>query len=333
MTGALFDGDPTNDGYPPFQTDVQPGIRHARIVKLIEEIGSEHSTATMQRIQSDVYSLFGELTRPGFLAIAESDMTTLSERAQKIVDALKAWNFTCPTGLDGPYNDSPLTDDPDELREARGCAAFHAALWRCGIPVLLVHVRPRLDPSLAYFYTIVDPSQLQAGDVYWDDPRTPEIETKYEGIAGCLDDAGRHLAEVVGLGDDETQWVWGRVKGLVLRSDLSQFRIFNYDNPPPGEPPFANDGGYRTVDVATPMAVPHFDLDWEQQQGALIRLVCEALPSGPACTIQLPGGQSGDINSPNYEDLLFKYLENEPIALVFDINEAKANAVRTVTFD
>jgi penicillin amidase len=280
----------------------------------------------MQRIQSDVYSLFGELIRPGLLAIAESDMTTLSERAQKIVDALKAWNFTCPTGLAGPYNDSPLTDDPDELREARGCAAFHAAQYRCWFP-LLVAERGRFDPNLAYFYSFVDPSQLQAGDVYWDDPRTPEIETKYQGIAGCLDDAGRNLAEVVGLGDDETKWVWGRVQGLVLRSDLSEFGISDYDNPPPGEPLFANDGGYRTVDVTAP------NLGWVQQLGAHLRLVCEALPTGPACTIQLPGGQSGDINSPNYEDLLFKYLDNEPIDLVFDIDEAKANAVRTVTFN
>jgi len=325
MTGALFDGDPTNDGYPPFQTDVEPGIRHARIVKLIEEIGSEHSTATMQRIQSDVYSLFGELTRPGFLAIAESDMTTLSERAQKVVDAFKAWNFTCPTGLDGPYNDSPLTDDPDELREARGCAAFHAAQYLCWFP-LLQGERGRVDPNLAYFYSFVDPSQLHAGDVYWDDPRTPEIETKYQGIAGCLDEAGRNLADVVGLGDDETQWVWGRVQGSVLRSDVSGFGV-SYDNPPPGQPLFANDGGYRTVDVTAP------SLGWIQQLGAVTRNVCEALPSGPACTMQLPGGQSGDIDSPNYEDLLFKYLDNEPIDLVFDIDEAKANAVRTVTFE
>jgi penicillin amidase len=331
MTGALFDGDPTNDGYPPFQTDVEPGIRHARIVKLIEEIGSEHSTATMQRIQSDVYSLFGELNRPGFLAIAESDMTdTLSERAQKIVDALKAWNFTCPTGLEGPYTDSPLTDDTEELRESSGCAAYHAALYRCWFPVLLGE-SGRVDPNSAYFYSVVDPSQLQAGDVYWDNPATsPEIETKYQGIAGCFDDAGRILAEDVGLGDDETKWAWGRVQGLSLSSDLSTFGISTYDNPPPGETLFANDGGHYTVDPTTPFAP-----DGVQREGASMRFVCEVFPSGPSCTIQLPGGQSSDIDSPynNYEDLLFKWLENEPIDLVFDIDEAKANAVRTVTFD
>jgi len=56
------------------------------------------------------------------------------------------------------------------------------------------------------------------------------------------------------------------------------------------------------------------------------------LPEGPSCTIQLPGGQSGDTNSLNYQDLLFLYLRNEATSLVFDIDEAAANAVDTVTF-
>jgi hypothetical protein len=63
-----------------------------------------------------------------------------------------------------------------------------------------------------------------------------------------------------------------------------------------------------------------------------MRFVCEASPDGPTCTIQLPGGQSGDIDSANYEDLLFPYLRNQPMPLVLDIAEAAANATRTVTF-
>ena len=53
----------------------------------------------------------------------------------------------------------------------------------------------------------------------------------------------------------------------------------------------------------------------------------------PVCTVQLAGGQSAHVDSPNYEDLLLKFLVNEPIELVFDIDRAKAEAVRTVTFD
>jgi hypothetical protein len=73
--------------------------------------------------------------------------------------------------------------------------------------------------------------------------------------------------------------------------------------------------------------------DFVQTAGPSTRLVCEASPNGPTCTIQLPGGQSSDINSINYEDLLFPYLANEPMPLVFDIDEAATNAARTIIFE
>ncbi|MBW2190674.1 MAG: penicillin acylase family protein, partial [Deltaproteobacteria bacterium] len=88
------------------------------------------------------------------------------------------------------------------------------------------------------------------------------------------------------------------------------------------------DGGLFTVDVANPGVT-----DFVQTAGASMRFVCEASPNGPTCTIQLPGGQSGDIDSPHYEDLLFPYLANEPMPLVMNIDEAAANATETITFD
>jgi len=151
------------------------------------------------------------------------------------------------------------------------------------------------------------------------------VETKYEVMFEALETVGNYL--VGELGTDETQWAWGRLHGLQLSSDLSTFGIFDYDNPPPGQPLFANNGGLFTIDVANPGTS-----DFVQTAGPSTRFVCEASPSGPACTIQLPGGQSADINSTNYEDLLFPYLANEPMPLVFDIDAAANSAARTVTF-
>jgi len=327
MTGHLFDADPTNDGYPPLQTFVVPGFRHSRVVELIAEIGSEHTTATTHQIQHDVYSFIGELELPTFIEIAESDMTTLTEAGQKILSALKAWELTCPTGVNGYYMDSPLTDDPKELLEASGCAAYHAARYKCDLTPM--H-QPAPNTQWMYFYSLVDPSRLRKGDVYWDDPATPDEETKYQVIAECFDEAGRLLMDDLGLGDDETKWAWGRAQGLVLSSDLSSFGIPTYNNPPPGEPLFANAGGLVTVSPTNPALETS---GFVQRTGAAMRIICEALPSGMTCTIEAPGGQSSHIESEHYEDLLFKYLDGEPIDLVFDINEAKANAVRTVTFE
>lgn len=333
MTGSLFDGDPTTlpkgDPHPPYQVEAAAGFRHGRIVNLIEGFGDQHTRDTMDAIVGDVYSLIGETMVPGILAIANHSSTMPSLEGRKVVDALEDWDFTCPTGLDGTNSEmSPLVADQTELTAASGCMAFHA---------LLNELRFRIEenenapgggkPSFATFYSIVDPTQLAAGDVYWDNPGTTlDVETKYEVMFESLETAGNFL--VGQLGADETQWAWGRLHGLQLSSDLSTFAIFQYDNPPPGEPLFANDGGLFTVDVANPGTS-----DFVQTAGPSTRFVCEASPDGPTCTIQLPGGQSGDINSPHYEDLLFPYLANESMPLVFDIDQAAANAAETINFE
>ena len=224
---------------------------------------------------------------------------------------------------------SPLVADQTELTAASGCMAFHALLNELRFRIEENENAPvSRKPSFAMFYSIVDPTQLAAGDVYWDNPGTPapDVETKYEVMFESLETAGNFL--VGQLGADETQWAWGRLHGLQLSSDLSTFAIFEYDNPPPGEPLFANDGGLFTVDVANPGVS-----DFVQTAGPSTRFVCEATPDGPNCTIQLPGGQSGDINSPHYEDLLFPYLANESMPLVFDINQAAADAAETINFE
>ena len=336
MTGALFDEDPTTlpsgAAQPPYQSDVAAGFRHAQIVNLIEDIGNAHTVATMDAIVSDVYSLFGERMVPGMLRIATDDETLPGVNGAKVISALQSWNFTCPSGVDGPISNDPLVSDADVLLESAGCTAFHA---------LLIEVRARIEqnenapsgrkPSIATYYSIVDPTKLIAGDVYWNDPATPEEETDTGVMSASLQAVGDFL--VGELGADEAQWAWGRLHGLLLQSDLSSLSglFAEFDNPPPEEPLFANDGGLFTVDVANTG-----QSDFVQLAGPSTRFVCEASAQGPSCTFQLPGGQSADINSVNYEDLLFPYLRNTPMPLVFDLEVAKENAEdngRTVNFD
>lgn len=326
MTGHLFDGDVTNDGYPPLQAHGASGFRHARIVEMIEEMGDQHTVDTMLRIQHDDYGILAENMAPGFVERASSSEVTLSDRAQTVLGVLSDWGFTCPTGLDGPYMDSQMSSDPVERSEAVGCAAFHAVLYWCANPVYRNEHAPS-GGSPAYYYSLADPTQLAAGDVYWDDPGTPEVETYVEVIEECFDEAARRLIEDRGLGEDETEWLWGRAQGLQLFSDFASFEIHDYDNPQPGRTLFTSGGGFETVNPNLP------GYDWIQTDGASVRFVCEVLPSEPECVIQLPGGQSNDINSENYQDLLLKWLDHEPIELTFDIDEAKEKAVRTVSFD
>lgn len=349
MTGALLDGDPTTlpsgASHPPYQVSAASGYRFRRIADLIEGIDDQHSTATMNQIIGDVYSLIGEAMAPKMVEIAEDAQTLPGVNGLKVIEALKAWNYECPTGLVGPTWDTDLVEDADELLASAGCAAFH---------VLLDELRFRIEqnefapshydsdaraPSAAVYFSIVDPARLgpENKDIYWDDPGTMEVEDKYQVMGESLQLVGDFLDGW--LGGDQTKWAWGRLHGLRLLSDVGGLLgDRSYDNPPNDDPLFANDGGLYTVDVAypTPTTCLNDDPNCEpfvQTWGASTRFVCEALPDGPTCTLQLPGGQSGHPGSENYEDLVQGYLANEPLPLVFDIGEAGANAVRTVTFE
>jgi penicillin amidase len=344
MTGALLDGDPTTlpsgASHPPYQVSADAGYRYARIVDLIEGIDDQHSTATMGQIISDVYSLIGEAMTPKMIEIAENELTMPGLYGPKVINALRSWNYECPTGLAGRYSDSDLSTDAEELLESAGCTAFHALLDELRFRIEENEFAPSWydgnarSPSAAVYFSIVDPEQLtpENKDIYWDNPGTAEEETKYDVMGESLATVGDFLVDW--LGSDETKWAWGRLHGLRLLSDIGGLLgDLSYDNPAGDDPLFANDGGLYTVDVAYPTPQTSEDHGaFTQTWGASTRLVCEALPDGPSCTIQLPGGQSGHIASDHYEDLLPGYLDNEPMPLVFDIDEAAANAERTVTW-
>lgn len=321
-TGACFDGNPTNDGFAPQQTDnVAEGFRTARIVELIEAT-DEHTRATNEAIVSDVLVLIGRDMVPKILEIANDPMVSLTPEAQKVVNALTAWNFTCPSGLDGhDPTMSPLVDDPAVVEESSGCTAWHRFI--IDLDDALAGDESTSDfPAFVTYFSVMDPSRLKAGDVYWDDVRTPDpaVETKYDIVGAALDTTGNAL--IAELGEDETMWPWGRKHGFRLTSLLASLSsLFNGFNNPPGDTGFfADDGGMFTVDVAAP------NRQGIHSSGPSARLQCEGLVP-VQCTIQLPGGQSANPDSQHYDDLLPLYLDNQPIDLIFDINEAATQAL------
>ena len=320
-TGASFDGNPTNDGFAPQQTDnINAGYRTARIVELIEAT-DEHTRATNEAAIGDVLSMIGRDMVPPILAIANDAQTTLSPNGQKIVSALTDWAFECETGLTG--NDpvsSPLADAAT-VKESSGCTAWHEVL-RDIDDALARDESTKSFPSFVTYFSIMDPSRLKAGDVYWDDVRTPQVETKFDIIGAALNKSGDAL--VAELGENEEEWPWGRKHGFRLQALLSSLSsFFNvYNNPPGDEDFFANRGGRMTVDVA------NSGRSGIHSSGASTRFQCEGTQP-VQCTVQLPGGQSSHPTSDNYDDLLELWLSRTPVDLVFDIERAKNEAVET----
>jgi penicillin amidase len=320
-TGASFDGNPTNDGFAPQQTDnINPGYRTARIVELIEAT-DEHTRATNEAAIHDALSMIARDMLPSILPIANDGQSGLTENGQKIVNALTGWDFSCETGLTG--ND-PVSSPPasaELVRQSSGCTAWHEVIY--DIDKALARDEPTKEfPSFVTYFSIMDPSRLRPGQDYWDNVNTPEVEDRFDIIGAAFNEAGDNL--VAELGADETQWPWGRKHGFRLRSLLQSLSsIFEeYSNPPGTEDFFANRGGLMTVDVANPRESGF------HTSGPSTRFQCEATEP-VQCTIQLPGGQSSHTTSDNYDDLLQLWLSRTPVDLVFDIEQAKNEAVET----
>lgn len=335
FTGAAFDGNPTNNGHAPLQTDnIAAGYRHKRIAEVLEA-EDQHNTDTMQALVSDVNSMIGREMLPKILEIANDEMTTLSEDAQQVVDVLTAWQsgdlaHECPTGLEG--NDpvmSPLTTDMSVLEASAGCSTWHATI-RAIDRALARDESNKSFPAFVTYMSIMDPTRLTAGDVYWDDVRTDGVEEdKHDIIEIALDEAAAELQNLFATSDD-AEWAWGRIHGFVLQTDLSSLSsLFSGYNNPPGDDGlfFANRGGLETVDVANPGGGG----DYIHGSGPSTRFVCEGLPEGVSCAIQLPGGQSGHVDNSNYDDLLELWLGREPVDLVFDVSQAAEEAVETIS--
>jgi penicillin amidase len=318
LTGAGADGDPTNDGQDALQTRVKgDGTREQRILDLLQAGGDEHTVETMVAMQGDTFSLYGELVTPLLLEAAE-DMT-LGADEQALVDALAGWDYTCPTGLATSDPEGDGSDDAAETAASIGCTAFHIA-W-----LGLVEEAMRDDveaAGLAYGTDVTgaslvaraftQPEQLVTSEALWDDVTTEPVETRLDIAARAVSTAGRVFGA---LGGDDDDRRWGRVHTLTLRSIYDNFGVTTYNDGPHAAP-----GGLNTVNVANPAIRPLPEsggIAFPFAAGPSIRLVSEVTADGPRMVFQLPGGADLHRDSDFYNNLLPRWLDDEPVDFAF----------------
>jgi penicillin amidase len=328
MTGALLDGNPYNDGYSPLQISAAPGIRQQRIVDRLFEQAGAHTTDTMSELQSDVYSIAGELAAPAIIALLGDQRASLSAAAVSVVDTLEAWDYRCTTGLDGTDpEDSPPSSDPAEIASANGCFAFTVLLSELRRAQFADEVEAGNVPDYPYMeFTVrqlVSPDTLNDATRGWDDITTVDVvETPAQIAAAAIEATAAYLTDA--WGEDPTSWLWGRAHTLTLEADLfaaAGIQVFNNGT-------YANDGAMWTVDVAQPNGA--FDRDFAHTAGASMRFVCEGLPAGVTCTIELPGGQRHFRDDPTYDAFLDDWLNNRPWPLLRGAAAVVDSAIQSV---
>jgi penicillin G amidase len=328
ITGHTHDGDPANDGHGIIQAyPMAIGAREARIVELIEDT-AQHTPSSMLSIQSDTLSVVGRIVVPQLLAATTN--VTLDPSTQTLVDALTAWDYTCPTGLTSSDPlDTADNKDPDAAKAAAsiGCSAFHATLFEVLRAAYADEMAPLLgsgtadDPIPRLFYTsqlanllvltIQEPTSLTNPDGYWDNVNTDgPNETREQIFLTGMTRAAEVLTARFGADSDD--WRWGRIHTISLSSPFaavsSSLTAYNAG-------PYANDGGFLTVDVATPR--DRKDANMAYTNGASIRTVAEITDAGPRLRFQLPGGTSLDRRSTLFNQLMPNWLTNTAVPLPF----------------
>ncbi|RYE89560.1 MAG: penicillin acylase family protein, partial [Myxococcales bacterium] len=317
ITGASFDGDPTNDGQQALQSwEKAEGAREQRIVDVLEAGGNDHTTDTMHALQGDTRVLLAESIVPALVAAAAA---STEASVLEIGNALKDWAFTCPTGLVGSALDSAKSTDAVVARESIGCAAFHVALYaveRATLGDELAAAQVSVgstDQAVFLARALSKPETLTTTVDFWDDVTTADVkETRDETLRRGLAQAATLLAPL-GASDE---WRWGRIHALTLRSIFDNFGVPTYN-----DGPWATPGGLNTVNVSNPASTTKVDgakkPDLGPSSGPSLRTVIEITEQGPRMTFQYPGGADLHRDSPFYNNLVEGWLTNTGVAFPF----------------
>jgi len=323
MNGASADGDPTNDD-AYLQGLVAPGFRLARIAERLEATLGSITPESTKELQGDTYSLLAAMIMPTLLDSADDG---LPANAKKIVAALEAWDFTCPTGLTGADPKSAYSDDEAETRESIGCTAFHFVLPRIlevayGDKLAATNLTLGTADSNSLVRPLVialqRPDDRESGDALWN-LLDGTVRTPREVLRESLVKAGAEIQSTWGA--DPNDWRWGRKHTVTFKTELSAIA------PKLDLGPFATQGGQFTVNVANPGVGGK---TFTHTSGASLRMVSEASDGGITTWLQLPGGQDLHRDGDHYGDLVEDWLENRSFRLPFTRDEVEEAAVTKI---
>lgn len=311
FTGRWSDGNPYNEPGPPLQQVVAYGTGHRsyRASELIRET-SAHTPETMRQMHGDIYSLHGATLVPEVLTTA-AELDGLSTKAQAVVTALGAWDFTCPTALDGtdPESAQPVADD-DERAASAGCAAFHVLIrfltveaFQDEFPSWLDVGRNHIEWQDTLIQLYGNPEVLITGEAFFDDISTDAaLETRADVTAAALERTGEWLTEQF-ESETATDWIWGRLH-LAEMPSLLGLSLY-------GEGPFVSPGGMFTLNMGDPERSE--SVKFHHLNASSLRTVFHLTASGIESSVQMPGGTTHQRDSDRYLGMTQSWLENTPI--------------------
>jgi penicillin amidase len=358
--GHTFDNDPFNDG-AYFAYWYAYGLRLQRIQDLLSNRanvrppGAKISMADMSAYQYDNASLFACRMLPFLFEAADARPDLVSAEMAEAVERLRAWTEEKPgspacdtvSGIDAhelrsdvPPRAQPVSEE--EKADAVASSLCHAWARRLylGLPsetrVAGLGVLPRLTLHLLEDIDATDPAfrvytKGPGGDsILWDDPATPEIETRTEAQLIALGAALDLLEQKLDSADMST-WLWGRLHQVRFRHAIA---FPGYDLGP-----FPAPGSGNTVNAA---GISILGDDFTFSHGPSKRLVVLLDPAGIKAVNVLAGGQNGnpgDVSKYNqidpathYGDLVPKWINGQTVELRITRQSVAADNQRHVKY-
>jgi penicillin amidase len=237
----------------------------------------------MREIHGDTFNSAGPSLTPILLALdfhrsgQTEDEATRASELEAVLAELETWDF---------HND---VDSPP--------AAIFNAVWRHLILRTFGDDLPEgWLPQDDLPIVVIENLLSRPGDAWWDDLRTPAVETRDEILRLATADAVDELETA--LGEDRSRWNWGALHGATFRNEtLGESGIgpiealFNRG-------PFPVGGGASIVDATGWDPEVGYGVEWVPSQ----RMVLDLSDWDRALAIHTTG-QSGHAYHPNYIDM------------------------------
>jgi penicillin amidase len=261
------------------------GYRAERITERLEAMTAP-TLDDMRALQADNVMLVAKRLTPMFLDVQ------VPAELRSLQDTLRGWDYGTPV-------------------DSIAASVFHAWLERT-LELALSDEGPTLAPSQRLRALLANP------DRFWDDTRTPQVETRDDILIAALRQASADLGTPVPP--------WGKLHTVRFASALPHYSLAlgaDLAIPPHDEPAFQHGGGIDTIDQGWPEL---HDNDFTYMQAAARRFLVEMTPDGPHAFDALPGGESGDLSSPHFRDQADAWNADQPFQLWRSRDEVEAHA-------
>jgi len=295
----------------PYLLTSQPdlGYRAARIVQLLEA-QETFSPGDMRQIQGDTFDPIAPVLTSHLLGLdfheagETDDERTLANELESALVSLDGWDYR---------NDASSAP-----------AAVFNAVWRHLILRTFGDDLPEgWLPEDEVAFAIVSDLLERPGDPWWDDLRTPLLETRDEILRLAVADGVAELESR--LGRNQAAWSWGDLHGATFRNET-----FGESGIAPIEAlfnrgPYPTGGGASIVNATGWHYEDGFQVTWVPSE----RMVLDLSDWDAAKAIHTTG-QSGHTFHPHYVDMALRWAQVDYLPLPWTREAVEAQAVESL---